>query len=476
MEQVAKPILLKNAKYYTPEGIKGGHILLNGGKIAHIFDEFDAKEDFSENFAEEKIADSALQVYDVSGRMVLPGAIDTHVHVREPGNPEKEDFLTGTAAAVAGGVTTICQMPNVNPAPHNAATLANCMQLARQKALCNVVFYAAAGADNTADFADMLDMGAVGLKTFLQPGKPGEPQYITVGQDDGDEELCRVLSAAATLGARCYFHCEDYRLIGKLEAEAHKEGLENFAFHYKTRPDEAELLAVLRVLAAAKKCGTKVGLVHVSTAAVADLVALMRGCDDSVDVTVEVCFHHLFFDESQIDKFGPYAKCNPPLRSVENVQGLWQYVLNGTVDYIGSDHAPHTPEQKKAGIDAIWQAPSGIAHIELMLPLMLTAVNDGYLTLERMAELCCVNGYRAMGLYPQKGLVAEGADADLIVVDMSREWRFDSAKMQTKARKTCRLFDGLAMKGAVEATIVGGKIVYADGVVDYTKQACYFER
>lgn len=467
MEQLARPILLKNAEYYTPDGMKSGHILLTDGKIAHIFNK---EEEFSEkDFADEKIAEPAWQVYDVAGRVVLPGAIDTHVHVREPGNPEKEDFLTGTAAAVAGGVTTICQMPNVNPAPHNAATLADCMQLARQKALCNVAFYAAAGADNTADFADMLDMGAVGLKTFLQPGKPGEPQYITVAQDDGDEELCRVLAAAAALGVRCYFHCEDYKLIGKLEAQAHKEGLENFAFHYKTRPDEAELLAVLRVLTAAKKCGAKVGLVHVSTAAVADLVALMRSCEDSVDVTVEVCFHHLFFDESQIDKFGPYAKCNPPLRSAENVQGLWQYVLNGTVDYIGSDHAPHTPEQKKAGIDAIWQAPSGIAHIELMLPLMLTAVNDGHLTLERMAELCCVNGYKAMGLYPQKGRIAEGADADLIVVDMDREWRFESAKMQTKARQTCRMFDGLAMKGAIETTIVGGKIVCANGVVDYTK-------
>lgn len=460
-ESVIRPMLLKNAEYYTEDGILSGHILLEDGKIARIYNK-------EEKFAEEAVAENGWQVYDVAGKVVLPGAIDTHMHIREPGNPEKEDFLTGTAAAVAGGVTTICQMPNVNPVPHDAATLAEGMRLAKEKALCNVVFYAAAGADNTENFAEMMDLGAIGLKTFLQPGKAGEPQYITVAQDDGDEELCRVLKAAAKVGARCYFHCEDYKLIGKLEEEAHKEGLENFAFHYKTRPDEAELLAVLRVLTAAKKCGAKVGIVHVSTAAVADLVALMRTCEDSVDVTMEVCFHHLFFDESQIDKFGPYAKCNPPLRSVENVQGLWQYVLNGTVDYIGTDHAPHLPEQKKAGIDAIWQAPSGIAHIELMLPLLLTAVNDGHLPLERMAELVCVNGYKAMGLYPRKGRVAEGADADLMVVDMAREWKFDAAKMQTKARQTCRMFNGLAMKGAVEATIVGGRVVYADGVVDYS--------
>lgn len=455
-EQCRRPMLIKNAEYYTPQGFKRGELLLSEGKIAQIADKITA-------LPQDYIC------YDAKGKIVLPGAIDTHMHIREPGSPEKEDFLTGTAAAVAGGVTTVCQMPNVNPAPHDAATLSACRKLAEEKALCNVEFYAAAGADNTENFAELLDGGAIGLKTFLQPGKPGEVQYISVAQDDDDEELCRVLTAAAKLGARCYFHCEDYKLIGKLEADAHANGLEDFSFHYKTRPDEAELLAVLRVLTAAKKCSAKVGIVHASTAAVADLVALMRTCEDSVDVTMEVCFHHLFFDESQIDKFGPYAKCNPPLRSVENVQGLWQYVLDGTVDYIGTDHAPHLLAQKQAGEREIWQAPSGIAHIELMLPLLLTAVNDGYLPLERLVELCCVNGYKAMGLYPRKGRVAEGADADLIVVDMNREWRFNADLMQTKARETCRMFNGLEMKGALEATIVGGKMVYADGVVDYVK-------
>lgn len=456
----AAPMLIKNAEYYTPEGFRQGHILLEDGKIAAIYNN------------EEIALPDGVQQYDAKGRLLLPGAIDTHVHVREPGNPEKEDFLTGTAAAVAGGVTTICQMPNVNPMPHNAETFAECQRISAEKSLCNVVFYAAAGADNTEDFAEMLDLGAIGLKTFLQPSRLGEPKYITVAADDEDRELCRVLTAAAKVGARCYFHCEDYTLIGFLENKAHAAGEEDFSFHYKTRPDESELLAVLRVLTAAKKCGAKVGIVHASTAAVGDLIALTKanaGTENAVDVTMEVCFHHLFFDQSQIDRFGPYAKCNPPLRSAENVQGLWQYVLDGTVDYIGSDHAPHTPEQKKAGIHAIWQAPSGIAHIELMVPLMLTAVNDGYLPIERMTELLCVNGYKAMGLYPEKGRIAVGADADLIVVDMNREWRFDSSKMQTKARSTCRMFDGLEMKGAVEATIVGGRIICLNGIVDYRR-------
>ncbi len=454
-QAAAKPLLLQNACYYTESGLKSGALLLEGGKIAAIFDDAAAP------------AQPDWQVYDVMGKIVLPGAIDTHTHVREPGSPEKEDFCTGTAAALAGGVTTVCQMPNVNPMPHNAAALAQSKRLAAEKALCNVVFYAAAGADNTEDFADLAAAGVVGLKTFLQPAKPGEPQYITVAADDGDVELCRVLKAAAAVNMRCYFHCEDYTLIGQLEAAAHAAGEEAYSFHYKTRPDEAELNAVKRVLAAAQKCGAKVGIVHVSTVAAAEYIANAKAAGQ--DVTMEVCFHHLFFDDSLIDKFGPYAKCNPPLRSAQNVQGLWQYVQNGTVDYIGTDHAPHLLAQKQAGEDKIWQAPSGIAHLELMLPLLLTAVNSGRLTIERMAELVCVNGYRAMGLYPQKGQIAVGADADLTVVDMDREWQFDHKLMQTKARQTCALFDGLAMHGAVEATILAGRPVCVNGLVDYCK-------
>ena len=147
--------------------------------------------------------------------------------------------------------------------------------------------------------------------------------------------------------------------------------------------------------------------------------------------------------------------------------GLWPYLLDGTVDYIGSDHAPHLPAAKQAGQEQVWLAPSGIAHIELLLPMLLQAVNQGKITLERLAELCCVNGYKQMGLYPQKGRLTVGADADFTVVDLAKEWTFKSAAMQTKARANATLFDGLPMQGAVEAAIVRGRLMYAGGRVDY---------
>jgi allantoinase len=459
-----KRLLLKNAEYYTPEGFRRGDILLADGKIAEIFE---ITENFTEVPAEAALNDVLL--YDAAGKKILPGAIDTHVHVREPGSPEKEDFLSGSAAALAGGVTTICQMPNTSPMPHDLASLQATFDAAA-KSLCNVAVYAAAGYDNRGEFAALKKAGVCGLKTFLQPGKPGEPQYITVASDN-DDELCELLAAAKEAGLRCFFHCEDYGLIGRLEEAAHAAGEEGYDFHYKTRPDEAELNAVRRVLNAARQTGAAVGIVHVSTPAAAE--EIKRAKAEGLDVTCEICFHHLFFDDSWLDRFGPYAKCNPPLRSAEDVAAMWQYLADGTADYLGSDHAPHLLADKQKGEENIWLAPSGVAHIELMLPLLLTAASEGRITLERVAELLCVNGYKTMGLYPRKGVIAPGADADLVVVDCDKEWAFDSALMQTKAREACRHFDGLSLKGAVEASIVNGQLVYAAGRVD--NQCAYRE-
>lgn len=450
--QIDLPLLLKNACYYTGDGFQQGHILARQGKITAIFNDW---ADYSPT--------EQVLIYDVEGKKVLPGAIDTHVHVREPGWPEREDFFSGTAAALAGGVTTICQMPNTQPTPHDLPTLNMARQTAAGKILCDVAFYAAAGYDNREQLSELAQTGICGFKTFLQSGGASkEPQYITV---QNKKELEELLQASAQTGLRHFFHCEDYDLIGRLEQAAHQAGAESYAFHYQTRPDAAELKAVQQVLHAARKTGAKVGIAHVSTVAAAE--AIRQAKAGGLDVVCEVCFHHLFFDDSWLERFGPWAKCNPPLRSMANVAGLWPYLLDGTVDYIGSDHAPHLPAAKEQGEKQIWLAPSGIAHIELLLPMLLKAVNEGKISLERLTELCCVNGYKHMGLYPQKGNIAVGADADFTIVDLDKEWTVSASQMQTRARENARIFDGLQMHGAVEAATVRGQLQYAAGRVDY---------
>jgi len=452
--QPNQQIFLKNASYYTPDGFKSGNILVENGKITEIYTEMPDLTGI----------DQPLLLYDVKDKKVLPGAIDTHVHVREPGWPEREDFFSGTAAALAGGITTICQMPNTQPTPHDLSSLAEMQQAAKPKLLCDMAVYAAAGYDNREQLASLAQEGICGFKTFLQfsNGNIKAPKYITV---HNRQELEELLAASAKTGLRHFFHCEDYDLITRLEAAAHQCGAEGYAFHYQTRPDSTELKAVQQVLHAARKTGAKVGIAHVSTVAAAE--AIRQAKANGLDVTCEVCFHHLFFDDSWLDRFGPWAKCNPPLRSTANVAGLWPYLSDGTVDYIGSDHAPHLTEAKEQGKEQIWLAPSGIAHIELLLPMLLNAVNEQKITLERMTELCCVNGYKQMGLYPQKGQIAIGADADFTIIDLTKEWQFSADKLQTKARQNAHLFDGLQLHGAVEATIVRGQLQYAAGRVDY---------
>lgn len=447
-------LLIMNAEYYDTEAgaFAFGHIVAESGVITGIYTDMEA--------AKAAAPDNAA-VFDAAGLKVLPGAIDTHVHVREPGRPDKEDFLSGTAAALSGGVTTICQMPNVTPSPHNLGCLLVSRDAARD-ALCDVAFYAAAGCDNVESYDELAEAGVCGLKTFLQAGRAGE-QYINVA---GDDELRQMLQKAAKLHLRHFFHCEDYDMIGELEAAAHANGAEGYDFHYKTRPDASELSAVERVLRLARETGAPVGIVHVSTVSAAE--AIKRAKAEGVDVTCEVCFHHLFMDDSWLDRFGPYAKCNPPLRSAEDVAGLWAYINDGTVDNIGSDHAPHLASEKAQGKEKIWLAPSGIAHIELMLPLLLTAVAEGRLTLERMAELVAVNGYKIMGLYPKKGRIAPGADADFSIVDIGRKWRFAADDMYTRARENGHLFDGMELGGRVVASIVRGRVVMQDGRVDMT--------
>ena len=444
-------LIIKNATYYANDAFFHGNIVVNDGKIVGLTQ------------LEPKV--EAERVIDAAGKYVLPGIVDSHVHFRDPGRPDRETFYTGSRAAVAGGVTTICEMPITCPPVYNVEILDNRKKLAKEQCLMDYAFYGAAGYENRDQLQELVDNGVCAFKTFLHPAPEGrEPEFVglTVGTDG---ELFMMMREAAKTGARFTFHCENYKLIEEMEKYLHEIGVNDYSFHYKSRPKIAETESVSTIIQFAKATGCKVGIVHMSAPEACELVKQAQ--QEGVDIIAETCFHYLSFDDSDIDRMGPYAKCNPPLRSKEDVVKLWGYVLDGTISYLGSDHAPFIKEEKEIGKrEGIWRAYSGMPAIECFLPMMLTHVNNGKLTLEQLCKLMSEHVCKQFNLYPQKGCIGVGSDADFAIVDMDREYKLELDKMFSKAKDCNELFDGIPCKGGVDYTIVRGRVVFEDGKVD----------
>ena len=447
-------LLLKNAHYFADGHFSDGDILVKDGRIAAIA-----------TIGGELATVPAERTINLSGLTVLPGIVDSHVHFRDPGRPDREDFFTGSRAAAAGGVTTFCEMPLAVPPPNNLANLHNRITLGEERSVTDFAMFGAAGYDNRDAFSQLVDAGVIAFKTFLHPapaGREAEFDGLTVG-DDG--QLYQMLAAGASSGGRFYFHCENAKLIAELEKQLHAQGEEDYSFHYKSRSELAETQSVETILRFAKATGCKVGIVHISAPEACQLVK--RAKRKGIDVVAETCFHYLTYDHSHIDRFGPYAKCNPPLRCRESVEQLWQYVLDGTISYLGSDHAPFTESEKAIGVqEGIWKAYSGMPAIELLLPLMLKHVADHRLSLEQLVPLLTENTAKAYGIFPQKGLIAVGADADFAVVDMNQSYTIRIEDMKSKAKAINKLFDGETTVGKPTYTIVRGRIVMDHGVID----------
>ncbi|MDO4581561.1 MAG: dihydroorotase [Bacillota bacterium] len=446
-------LIIKNAHYYANDSFFDGDICVAGGKIAAIL-----LPGGSESHA-------TARVIDAAGLCVLPGIIDSHVHFRDPGRPDREDFYSGSCAAAAGCVTTFCEMPLAIPPPCNIPNLQNRIDLGKQRSMVDFAFFGAAGYDNRGLLQQLCDAGVIAFKTFLHPAPAGrelEFDGLTVN-DDG--QLYMMMEAAAATSGRYFFHCENAHLISALEKKLHDEGVEDYSFHYKSRANIAETESVSTILHFAKATGCKVGIVHISAPEACELVKQARL--DGVDVVAETCFHYLTYCHDDIDRFGPYAKCNPPLRSRADMEKLWDYIYDGTITIIGSDHAPFIPSEKEIGVtDGIWKAYSGMPAIEMLLPIMLTHVNSGRLTLGQLARLISENTARLYGMFPQKGCIAVGCDADFAILDLEREYMTSIDDMYSRSKAINKLFDNTRVKGKPAYTVMRGKVLMEDGKVD----------
>lgn len=437
-------ILVRGGSVVTAEGVRPASIAIDDGRIVAVVPAGEAEP-------------GARDVVDATGLHVLPGVVDTHVHARDPSVAEREDFGSATAAAAAGGITTILEMPISTPSVHSAGVFHARVAAVGQTAHVDFGLYGGAAGDNVDDIAGLAAAGVVGFKTFRTPRPAGrEREFVGLVATDAADYLAALRTVART-GLVSAVHAEDPQLLTARETVLRGAGVHGPTSHLRWRPPVVEESSVAQSLELARSAGARIQLAHASTARAVELASRARA--DGVDATVETCPHYLFLDESAVVTHGPFAKINPPLRSAETVDALWERVRAGEVDVIGSDHSPFLVEEKAPFRDDMWRAMPGAPGLEALLPLMLTAGVEGRLALERVVALTSANAARIFGL-AGKGALAVGADADLALVELGGPWRIDTTRWLTRSRGTAAIWHGREVRARVVATYVRGARVF----------------
>ncbi|MGH6736391.1 MAG: dihydroorotase [Methyloceanibacter sp.] len=383
----------------------------------------------------------AGETVDATGLHILPGVIDTQVHFREPGMEHKEDLESGSRSAVLGGVTAVFEMPNTKPPTTSGEALVKKVAAATGRMYCDFAFFVGATRDNVDELADLEQLpGAAGIKVFA--GSSTGDLLV-----DDEETLARIL---ATIRRRAAFHSEDEARLRE-RVSVQRQG--DPSSHSEWRDPVAALASTERLLRLARQAGKRIHILHVSTAAEMDLLALHKDIA-SVEVTPQ---HLTLATPEAYAALGTRAQMNPPLRDRSHQQRLWWGLAQGVVDVLGSDHAPHTLEEKSGAYPA---TPSGMPGVQTLVPVMLDHVNAGRLTLARFVDLTSAGAQRLFGI-AGKGRVAVGYDADLTVVDLKAERVIDNAWIASKCGWTP--FAGRKVRGWPVGTVVRGRLAMWDG-------------
>lgn len=405
----------------------GKNLLIEEGRILGVLDRSEpAPED--------------AEVFDASGLMVAPGFIDLHVHLREPGQEYKETIATGAAAAVAGGWTTICAMPNTDPVNDNPAVTRFIIEQGQRAQLANVFPVGAlTKGSGGKELAEMGEMKSAGIVAVSDDGRP----VPSAGM------MRRAMEYARGFNLTVVDHCQDPSLSA---GGVMHEGRWSLILGLKGMPAAAEELDAVRDCVLAKLTSARVHLAHLSTRGA--LEAVRRAKEIGLRVTCEVTPHHWTLTDEAVSDYDTNTKMSPPLRSRDHVGALLEGLRDGTVDAIATDHAPHHSDEKALEFD---QAPVGITGLETAVGLAFDLVHQGIINLERLVELCATNPARIFSL-EDRGTLRTNAWGDVTILDPQLQWTFDASRSQSKSRNTP--FDGRAFKGAAVATIVGGRVVY----------------
>ncbi|HET7036683.1 MAG TPA: allantoinase AllB [Thermomicrobiaceae bacterium] len=433
---MAKRTIISGGILGTESGALRADLVIEGERIAAI------TLDAGDMQADERI--------DASGLLVMPGGIDVHTHFKEPNEPLIEGFHTGSMAAVAGGVTTVVEMPQATPVSSEGAHIEAKILAAGRESLVDFALWGAAINQDIDKIDEMIAAGVVGIKSFMAGSSPGFPAA-------SDATLLAVFERLADTGIPYGLHAENDTLLQAGINQMQAEGRCDPMAHALSRPPVVELEAINRALFFADYTGGYAYICHVTVAESFAMIedARARG----VRVRGETCPQYLLLSEEDLVKLGPFARCAPPLRSLEDVEGLWSFVADGVVDVISSDHCGYTIESKEAGRDDIFKAPLGLSGIQTMFPGVLDAMlNNRGLEVEDFVRLTSGNPAEIFSLYPRKGTLLVGSDADIAIYDPNASWTAHGADMLHRNKWTP--MEGREIHARVVRTIIRGETVY----------------
>jgi allantoinase len=429
-------LVVRNAKLLLESGIAHGGIGVVDGRIIAV--------------ARDEHLPDAGTVIDAQGNILMPGLIDAHAHIHDPNKLEHETFTTGSKAAVAGGVTTFVDMPLTNQVD-TIKTVEEKISQGEEMSVADFTFYAGMmNSENHVAIPLLAERGIAAFKAFTC-----EPYQASNGV------IVKCLSEVSEFGGHLTIHAEDQGVLDEFASEMDGDWDAPIS-HSLARPNIAEQLAIHQCINIAEKTGGHLHIAHVTTRE--GVQEVERGRLHGVMVTTEVCPHHLVFYRDDMNRLGPKSKMNPPLRTKEDRAALWSALLRGAIDMVVSDHAPCPIEMKEAGSEDIREAWSGVDGIQMILRVLMSeGINKARLSYSRLLRICSRNPARIFGLYPKKGALRIGADADFVVIDQNKEERITADMMESKCGWT--LYEGMTMKGAPVMTFIRGVQVFDKGIV-----------
>jgi dihydroorotase len=423
-------LVLNNTKAYINKKIVDCSLAIENGKIYKI--------------GKETSMPKADKKMNLKNLFVLPGLIDVHVHLRDEGKAYKEDFYTGTAAAAAGGITTVLDMPNNDPVTMSAEALKKRMESAEKKILVNVGFYSEFP-KRTSEIQEIVKAGAVAFKLFMIEQVGG----LNIDDDEALLEAFKIISKLKTLVA---VHAEDKKTIKKAEEKFKRLNRNDIESFLKAHSEIAEWKAVERLLNIVKQTHMPMHFCHISTKRGLD--AITEGKKFGLPISCEATPHHMFLSVKNLRKIGVLTLTLPPVRDKKNVLAIWDGVKNGWIDILASDHAPHTFAEKET--KEVWNVKVGVPGLETTLPLLLTEVNRERLLIADVVRLMSEKPAEIFKL-KDRGILEKGNVADLTVIDLKRKSKIDASKFHSKAKFSP--FDGWKVKGKPVKTLVRGQLV-----------------